>query len=402
VRPGDLAGIVWGGLRMHAVRTRLTYSAIAVGVASVLLLAALGEGVRAWVMAQFSTLGANSLIALPGRTETRGGIPLLPASTRDLTLDDARAVSQRLPGVRRVIPLVIGEARISHGGRVRAATVVGSTTGYLELMNATVLRGSNLAREEMEADSRACVLGRTLARELGGGSEILGSRIRVGDYSYRVIGILGAQGQRLMVDLDDTIVLPVAGALKMFNRSGLFRIIVQIGAAADQERARAALESILRERHDGEEDFTILTPGAIAESFGSVIGILTRGLAGIAAISLAVAGIGVMNVMVVTVVERSPEIGLMKALGAGGGQILSLFLAEAAALSLMGGLFGSGAGYLLVMGARALLPEVPFHIPGWALASGLGVAVATGMAFGYLPAARAARLEPLDALRKRA
>lgn len=401
MRPGDVAPLVWGGLRTHRLRSRMTYAAIAIGVGSVLLLTSLGEGVRSWVMNQFSTLGANALIVLPGRTETRGGIPLLPASTRDLTIDDARAVRQRLPGVQRVIPLVVGEAPVSFGGRARAATVVGASADYLGLVNVPVRAGINLPEQDMDADLRVCVLGRTLARELAGGTQPLGARVRIGEYSYRVIGVLGPQGQSLMVNLDETVLVPVAGALKMFNRAGLFRIIVQVSAVADLPRAQGNLESILRDRHDGEEDFTILTPGAVADSFGSVIRILTGALAGIAAISLAVAGIGVMNVMVVTVVERSSEIGLMKAVGAGRGQILTLFLAEAATLSLLGGLIGAAGGWLLVRAAGSIYPAIPFRVPGWALALALGVAIATGVVFGLLPASRAARLEPLEALRKK-
>ena len=401
MRPGDVAPLVWDGLRTHRLRTRMTYAAIAIGVGSVLLLTSLGEGVRSWVMNQFSTLGANALIVLPGRTETRGGIPLLPASTRDLTVDDARAVRQRLPGVRRLIPLVVGEAAVSFEGRTRASTVVGASKDYLDLVNVPVRAGTNLPGQDLDADLRVCVLGRTLARELAGGAQPLGARVRIGEYSYRVIGVLGPQGQSLLVNLDETVLVPVAGALKMFNRAGLFRIIVQVSSVADLPRAQENLESILKDRHDGEEDFTILTPGAVANSFGSVIRILTGALAGIAAISLAVAGIGVMNVMVVTVVERSPEIGLMKAVGAGRGQILALFLAEAATLSLLGGLLGAAGGWLLVRAAASIYPAIPFRVPGWALALALGVAVATGVVFGLLPAARAARLEPLEALRKK-
>jgi putative ABC transport system permease protein len=375
VRAGDVPRLVWGGLGAHALRTRMTSAAIAIGVASVLLLTALGEGARTWVASQFSTLGANALVVLPGRTETRGGIPLLPASTRDVTLDDARAVARRLPGVQRVIPVVIGEAPVSREGRSRAATVIGSTADYLGLLGAAVQEGANLPVQDLEADARVCVLGRTLARELSGESNPLGARVRVGEYSYRVLGVLGARGQSMMVNLDEVVLVPVAGALKMFNRSGLFRLIVQVTPAAGLERTGARLEAILKDRHDGEEDFTILTPGAIAASFDSVIRILTAALAGIAAISLAVAGVGVMNVMVVTVAERTSEIGLMKALGAGRGQILLLFLSEAVALSLVGGVLGAAAGFGLVRAAGAL---------------------------GLLPAARAARLEPLDALRKRA
>lgn len=401
MRAGDLLPLVWGGLRVHRLRTRMTYLAIAIGVGSVLVLTGLGEGARAWVMNQFASLGSNVLIAMPGRTETRGGIPLLPATTRDLTLEDFRTVGQRLPGFQRAVPVTVGEAAVDHEGRSRSATIVGSTREYLRLRDIRVGRGQDLPEMDVERDLRVCVLGHTLAGELFAEANPVGGKVRIGGYSFRVVGVLAKEGTSMMVDLDEVALVPVASAMRMFNQSGLFRLLVQVSAAADLELAKSRLEAILRERHDGEEDFTVITPGAMAASLGVIIRILTGALAGIAAISLAVAGIGVMNVMVVTVVERAPEIGLMKAVGAGRGQILALFLAEAAALSLIGGFIGVAGGYGITRLAVALWPDIPFRVPGWSLALSLSVAMGVGLTFGLLPAARAARLDPLEALRKR-
>ncbi len=202
-------------------------------------------------------------------------------------------------------------------------------------------------------------------------------------------------------NLDETVLVPIASALRLLNRQGLFRMIVQVPATADLETARARLTAVLKERHDGEEDFTILTPGAVAASLASIISLITSALAGIAAISLLVAGIGVMNVMVVSVTERTAEIGLMKALGASNGQVLAIFLAEAVALALIGGALGIAGGLGLARLGVALYPEIPFQVPPWALGLAAGVAATVGIVFGLLPARRAARLEPLESLRGR-
>ena len=400
MRLGDLLALAWEALRAHRLRTRMTYAAITIGIGSVLVLTALGEGGRRWVIDRFATLGTNILVALPGRTETRGGVPMALMTTRDLTLEDADAVRRRMLGVERVVPITVGEATVTYERRGRASTIVGATSGFLEVRGIPVARGSNLPVLELDRGMDVCVIGRTIQRELFGEDSALGKRVRIGVYPFRVIGILAEQGVSMGVNLDEIVLLPVANALKMLNRKGLFRMIVQITPGADVELAKGRLRDVLMEQHDREEDFTILTPGAVAASLEGIIGTITAALAGIAAVSLAVAGIGVMNVMVVSVTERRAEIGLMKAVGASNGQVLSVFLAEAVVLSLIGGAFGIAGGEALTVLGRVLYPDVPFQVPFWALYLAVGITLSVGLVFGIAPAVRAARLEPLDALRK--
>lgn len=400
--PLDVASFAWSALRAHRVRSRLTYAAIAIGTGSVLVLTALGEGAREWIADRFASLGSNLVVAMPGRTETRGSAPMAVSSTRDITIADMEAVRRRMPGARRVVPLVVGEATLGYERRGRAATVVGTSKGYLDLRELRVESGTNLPDIEAGRAMAVCVIGRTIRRELFGDANPLGERLRVGDASFRVIGVISEKGQSMMVNLDEVVLVPVASAMKLFNLTGVFRLLVQIGPAADLNLAQRRLEAVLRERHDGELDFTVLTPGAIAASLGNIIGLITAALVAIAAVSLAVAGIGVMNVMVVSVAERQPEIGLLKAVGASNAQVLSLFLAEAVVLSLTGGALGIAGGIGLAAAGRFAFPDFPFQVPPWAVALAAGTAVGVGVAFGILPAARAARLEPLESLRRKA
>jgi putative ABC transport system permease protein len=397
----DLLSMAWGALRAHRLRTRLTIAALAVGVGSVLLLTGLGEGARGWIEARFSSIGSNVLIVMPGRTETRGAVPLAVATTRDLTLDDARAIERRLPGVRSTAPLVVGEALASADRLSRPVTVLGTTAGYLEIRRYAPSLGENLPDIEADRGTRVVVLGHAVRNALFGTRNPLGSKIRLGESPFRVVGVLPSEGQSLGVNLDDCVLVPVASAMRLYNRRGLFRLLVQTSAVDDLKAAERRIVRILKERHDDEEDFTIITPGAIAASLTKVVGVVTTALAAIAAIALAVAGIGVMNVMIVSVAERTSEVGLLKALGASRRQILSVFLAEAVLLSVLGGLFGAAAGLAATAGAGLLFPSIPFRVPDDSLALAVGVSAAVGILFGILPARRAARLDPLEALRKK-
>lgn len=401
MRFGDWVELGLGALSARKLRTRLTAIAIAIGVGSVLVLTSLGEGARGWVLDRFAGLGSNTLVVMPGKTETRGGPPMFATTTRDLTLADLRAVVERVPGISRVVPMVVGEATIEYEGRGRASTLVGTSRGFLEVRHAGVELGSDLPEVEFERGQRVCVIGRTVRRELFGDANPLGARVTVGDYPFRVIGVLAQRGQSMMVNLDEVVLVPVANGMRMLNQRGLFRMLVQTTAAADLERSVERVTEVVRSRHRDEEDFTVMTPGAIASSLDSILKILTAALAGIAAVSLFVAGIGVMNVMVVSVTERTSEIGLMKAIGASSSQIAVMFLGEAIALSLAGGALGLAIGLAVAAIGRQLAGDIPFHVPDWAIALALGVSFGVGVVFGLSPALRAARLAPLEALRRK-
>jgi putative ABC transport system permease protein len=385
-------------LRGHRLRTTLTLLGMGIGIAAVVLLTALGEGARLYVTDQFASLGSNLLIVLPGKTETTGNMPFVGGTSRDLTLRDAESILRRVPRVRRLAPLAVGTGQVGYRDRRRQMTVLGSTSDLLEVRRLTVATGRFLPVIDADRAAPVAVIGRTVQRELFREENPLGRSIRIGDWRFRVIGVMEGKGQSLGVDMDDVVIIPVASGLRIFNQSSLFRILIEVGAHAEIETARAEIIALLKERHGGDEDVTLLTQDSILSAFNRILGALTLGLAGIAAISLAVAGIGIMNVMLVSVSERTSEIGLLKALGAAPGSIMKIFLAEAALLSLLGGGLGLLAGY---GGARLLahlLPALPARPPDWAVAAAIAVSLGAGITFGVLPARRAARLDPVAAL----
>ena len=395
--PRDLVGFAARALRGHRLRTGLSLLGVAIGVAAVVTLTALGEGARRYVVSQFSQIGTNLLIVVPGKTETTGGMPGMGGVPNDLTLEDAEAIRRGIPEIDKAAPIAMGTETVAHGERRRQVALIGATHEMLEVRRLSLARGRFLPELEWDRGSPVSVLGTKTARELFPGEDPLGRVVRIGDWRMRVIGILGPRGQQLGVDMDDVVIVPVASALRMLNRSSLFRVLLQVRAHADLVRARDKVVRLIAERH-GEEDVTAITQDAVLSAFSSILGALTMALAGIAAISLAVAGIGIMNVMLVSVSERTREVGLLKAVGAGRGQILLAFLAEAILISSAGGLLGLLLGWVATRVLVAVYPDLPASPPVWAVLAALALSVAVGALFGVLPARRATRLDPVAAL----
>jgi putative ABC transport system permease protein len=246
-----------------------------------------------------------------------------------------------------------------------------------------------------------CVLGYKLKKELFGQKSALGNWVRIGDRRFRVTGIMAKKGQSMGLDMGDVVVIPVASALNLFNTSSLFRILVEAGNREAIPKAEEAIRRIIRDRHEGEDDVTIITQDALVATFDDLLLTLTLAVAGIASISLSVAGILIMNVMLIAVSQRTSEIGLLKALGAPRGQILGMFLSESAMLSLLGAGFGLGLAYSGMWIMVRLFPAFPMTIPLWAIWISLGVSLAVGLIFGAFPAHRAAKLDPVQALSRR-
>ncbi len=395
---GDVLRFALGSLRGHRLRSGLTLLGVAIGVAAVILLTALGEGARLYVTRQFAALGSNLLIMLPGKTETTGNAPIFGGTPRDLTLEDIEAILRRCRRVRRIAPLSVGSARVGYGERRREVTVLGGTADLLPVRGLEVALGRFLPETGTGRGAPVAVIGRTVQKELFGEESPLGRPIRIGDWRFRVIGVLTGKGESLGVDMDDVVIVPVKSGLRLFNQTSLFRVLIEVGAHSEIDEARREVLAVMIERHDGEEDVTVLTQDSVLAAFNRILGALTLALAGIAAISLSVAGIGIMNVMLVVVSERTAEIGLLKALGATRRRILAVFLVEAALLSLAGCLVGLVAGYLGSGYLALRYPALPTHPPDWAVAAALVVSLGTGVLFGILPARRAARLDPVVAL----
>lgn len=398
MRNADLGLFALRAVGRHRLRSGLLLAAMAVGVAAVVLLTALGEGARRYVTGQFAALGTNLLIVLPGRNETTGGAPpLLGETPRDLTIDDALALT-RHRAVARVAPLTVGMAAVSYGRRDRETNILGATHELQPVRHLELALGRFLPALDPRLASPVVVLGGGVRDELFGPEPALGRWLRIGDRRFRVIGVLASSGQSLGTDLDNVAIVPLASAQQLFNTASLFRVLVE----ADSREAMGPLQDFIRAtikaRHEGEDDVTILTQDAILATFDQILGTLTLALGGIAGISLVVAGILIMNVTLVAVSQRTREIGLLKALGATAATLRGMFLAEAALLSAAGAGAGLGVGLLGVAVGRRLYPDFPLAPPLWAVAAALGVAVAAGLLFAWLPARKAARLDPVRAL----
>lgn len=402
MRFADRNRIAFGSLFRAPLRTAMLLLATAIGVAAVVTLTALGEAARRYVTAEFQSLGTHLVIVLPGRSETTGGGPAMiaGATPRDLTLADARAL-RRNASIARVAPVVVGEASAQAAGLERNVTVMGTTADFRVIRGWQMAAGEFLPDVDLDREVPVCVVGALVGRELFQGASPVGQWLRVGDRRCRVTGVLAPQGTSVMVDADQLVLMPVALAQALFNAPGLFRIILQ---ARDRDAMPAAIRTVratLTERHRGEEDFTIITQDAVLQTFDGILGTLTRALAGIAAVSLLVAGVLIMNVMLVAVSQRTQEIGLLKALGARRRQVLGLFLAEAFYLALLGAVAGLAVGYGVLFVLARLYPEFEFVPPAWAVAGATALAVGCGMLFGILPARRAAGLDPVTALTRR-
>jgi putative ABC transport system permease protein len=402
MRSADLIRFAREASTGNPLRAGLLVLAMAIGVAAVVILTALGDGARRYVMNEFSSLGSNLVIVLPGRSQTGGFSPgnAITSTTRDLTVDDAQAL-QRAASVRRVAPLAVGTSEISAGGRLREVMVAGTTSQYIDLRNMTMAQGRFLAPSDWSRGANEAVIGAKVRDEIFGSGQSLGQLVRIGDRRVRIVGVLAASGQGLSMNTDELVFVPVSLAQAMFNSNTLFRILVEASSREAIESAKTQVANIIRTRHEGEQDITVITQDAVLATFDRLLGALTLGVAGIAAISLAVAGILVMNVMLVSVTQRTSEIGLLKALGATGSNIRLLFLTEACMLSLAGALVGFGLGQMGAAVIRQLYPTFPAYPPDWAVLAGLGTALVTGILFGVLPARRAAQLDPVQALSKR-
>jgi putative ABC transport system permease protein len=401
MRTSDIAAFSMQAATASRGRTILTLLAMAIGVSSVILLISLGDSGRRYVIDQFASLGTNLLIVIPGRSETTGGPPpLLGDTPRDLTLDDAISLKQST-AVGRVAPIIAGSAPVSYKQLEREMIVLGSSADLLEVRHLTMGQGSFLPAGDLDRGGNVCVIGSKGKAELFGNKQALGKWLRIGDRRFRVIGVLADTGVSLGEDLGEVVIIPVATAQALFNRVSLFRIVVEAASEDAVDRAKKAILSIIKARHEGEDDITVITQDAVLATFDKIFRALTLTVGGIAAISLVVAGIMIMNIMLVAVSNRRSEVGLLKALGAPRSQIMGLFLTESALLSTAGAFLG----FILAFGAMKLLagffPEYNLALAPWSPFIASALALGTGIIFGVLPARRAAMLEPALALSRR-
>lgn len=393
----DFIAFTLASLKAHRMRTALTALGIAVGIASVILLTSIGEGLHRFVIAEFTQFGTNIIGVAPGRIQTHGASLGSVNTSRPLSIDDALAL-RRAPHVLVADPLVQGNAEVVQAGKSRRVTLYGTGPDFARALSMRVASGSYLPQDDPHAARAFVVLGSKVAHELFGAENPLGARIRVGGERYRVVGVMESKGQILGFDMDDTVFIPVARALDMFNREGLQEIHVTYDPLAPLAEVEEGLKRILIARH-GAEDFTLTPQQKMLEVFGTVLNAITFAVAAIGGISLVVGGVGILTILTIGVAERTSEIGLLRAIGATRRRILLLFLGEAALLAALGGAAGLALGWSIAVLLELTFPALPVHTPWPYAVMAEVVAVVIGLAAGVAPARHAARLDPLEALR---
>ncbi len=397
MRLQDAIQLTWNAVLAQGHRSLLTAIGIAVGIGAVVLLTSIGEGIHRFVLAEFTQFGTNLIGVAPGKTNTLGVSGAIISNVRPLSLEDAEALG-RLPEIAAIVPVLQGNAEVEAGGRRRRGTIIGAGPAVPQVWRMEVALGEFLPADDLGSARAFAVLGSKMRAELFPNTNPLGQRVRIGSEGYRVIGVMAPKGQMLGFDLDDTLYIPAARALAMFNRTSLMEIDLLYRAGVVAERLTERIKSSLIARH-GREDFTITTQQQMLDVLGSVLGILTLAVGALGGISLFVGAVGILTIMTIAVTERTAEIGLLRALGAERAQILLLFLGEAVLLAAVGGIGGLGLG---VGGAWVLgltLPALPVQISWDYLLAAEALAALIGLLAGVLPARHAAGLDPLEALR---
>lgn len=382
----------------HRLRSFLTLLGIAVGIAAVILLTSIGEGVHQYVLAEFTQFGTNVIGISPGKVKTGGQPPSgIPTTARLLTMEDANALKQ-LPNVIASMPTVWGNSEIEGNGRLRRSMVYGVNADFTKVFSSSVRIGSSLPSDNAGSTRALVVLGSKLREELFGSVNPLGARVRIGGLHFRVIGVMAPKGQFLGIDLDDTAYIPAERALELYNREGLMEIHVIYKEGASAKKVAEAVKARLRLRH-GAEDFTVITQEDMLNTLSNILNILTMAVGALGGISLLVGGVGIVTIMTISVTERTNEIGLLMALGAQRRTVLYLFLGESVVLAGLGGVLGLLSGMGIAQFLKLALPALPVHTP-WSFALGaILISAFIGLLAGVIPARRASLLDPINALR---
>ncbi|MFO0653145.1 MAG: ABC transporter permease [Polyangiales bacterium] len=388
-------------LGSNKLRAALTMLGVVIGVLAVTLLVSIGDGARSYLDRTLSSLGTNLLNVVPGRTETRGGFGPPPASgiARPLTMDDVRALERQATLIRGVSPVVTAGGTVRFRTRQRDTMVLGVGPQFSDLRNMHVDLGDFIREEDLQARRRVVILGRRVVRELFGDESALGQPVRIAGGRYRVVGIMEEKGRSLGFDLDDLVFIPATTAMDQFGVTHLSQLLTAARSKDDTASASAEIEDVLARRRNGERVFTIQSQEDLLKTFGALTAAMTMALLAIASVSLVVGGIGIMNIMLVSVRERTREIGVRRAVGATKADVLWQFLLEAVVISTIGGAVGLGLGAGIVWLVTRYAPDVPLQLSPWIAAVAFGSSFVVGVISGVVPARRAAALDPVEALR---
>jgi putative ABC transport system permease protein len=392
--------LAWRELRANLLRSLLTTLGIIVGVAAVVTVVTLGQGLTLKVTADIASMGRNLLFVLPFTPQRAG--PATPQTP--FKMDDAQAIEREIQGIAAVAPAAIKQTQAVYGSNNWQVSITGTTNPYLVARDWPIAQGRAFSESEERGGRPVCIIGETPRKELFGQQTPLGASIRLGVTSCEVVGVLAIKGQSTFgQDQDDTVLMPIlAVQRRMIGNDNVQQIFVSATTAAQVKPVQDAISALMRERRrirPGEQDnFLIRDLQSVSSLVESTSQLLTAGLSAVAAISLLVGGIGIMNIMLVSVTERTREIGIRLAIGALERDVLLQFLIEAVVLSCVGGLIGAAIG-LAGSAGIAYWIGVPFVLSPWVVVVAFGFSAAVGIVFGFFPARRAAGLDPIEALR---
>ncbi len=398
------------GLQTHKSRSLLTILGIVIGVAAIMIVMSLGQGAQNLILSQVQSIGSKTIAIIPGRQPT-GPTDVLSTFTDSLKERDLQLLqrTENVPHLAQIMPIVFGTEVSAYGNETYRPTILGVTPFFSDIYNIYPDPGNIFSDDDVKSYSQVVVIGSKVKTELFGTEDAVGQKIKIKGRNFRVIGVLPQKGQLSFLNFDEIAVMPYTTAqqyvfgIKYFNR-----MVVQADSEANVPQTVYDIETTLRNAHNisgpTKDDFFIQTQAQALETVGNITNIITLFLAAVAAISLVVGGIGIMNIMLVSVTERTREIGLRKALGATSKNILSQFLIESVILTIVGGLIGIASGTAFSFGASYLLTKFVglawlFSFPLNAALLGVGVAASVGLVFGIYPAYRASKLSPTEALR---
>jgi len=385
----------------NKTRSVLTMLGVIIGVSSVILLMSLGSGVKTFVVGELEGLGSNLVLIIPGQFDTRQGFAsargggLGAIANSKLELEDVKRLKNDVPEVTEATGLLIGSAVVKYADVKKTVQIIGTTPDFAEVRNVSLSEGEFFSQSDVTSLKKVIVLGANVALDYFSDTSPMGAKIQLGESRYSVIGVLEKKGGLGQTNLDDQAIIPITSAKRLFDRENLNFIYAKVASSDLVDTAISKIQMSMIKRLD-EDEFTLVDQKEVLQSVSNILNMLTIALSGIAAISLLVGGVGIMNIMLVSVTERTREIGLRKALGATPNIILLQFLTEAILLSVGGGVIGILIGAL---GSFALSQFMTITLTWWSIALAFAVSVGVGIIFGVMPAQRAAKLSPIEALR---
>ncbi len=392
--------LAFEAVNANKMRSSLTMLGMIIGVAAVVLLVSIGNGAKNYITQEFQGLGTNLIMIQPGKTDTKSGFgPPVGNSKKRITLADVEALQKQAPSLDGVTGLVYGTASVKFEELSTNVTLFGVNEQFTHIFNVKLNQGEFISHDEDEAARRVVVLGFEVAKHLFGDGPALGQMVKINEIEHRVSGITARSGEKLGINMDQIIFVPTRAAMRIFNEDKLFGIRARASSRVSIDDAVEEIRNVFLTRNNGVDDVTITTQVSMMGTMNTILDMLTYVLAGIAFISLVVGGIGIMNIMLVSVTERTREIGIRRAVGARRVDVLRQFIVEAVALSVVGGLTGMAVSVVITYAIYWFAPKFDMRAPYWILIPAFLISTVIGVVFGVWPARKASRIETIDALR---